>query len=70
MPCDRYEDMALALDAIARARARGNEHDADVKALFATRSRQARWGTYSIDGNGDTWLTTYGLHRIRDGNLE
>jgi branched-chain amino acid transport system substrate-binding protein len=26
-------------------------------------------GTYDIDENGDTTLTDYGAHRIRDGEL-
>jgi branched-chain amino acid transport system substrate-binding protein len=62
-----YETMALALDALKRAGASANDRDAVLKALFATKDRKSVLGTYSIDKNGDTSLTDYGLYTIKDG---
>jgi len=61
-----YEAMKLALDAIERS-GTGKKEDV-VKALFATKDRPSVLGTYSIDENGDTTLTDYGVYRIKDGN--
>jgi branched-chain amino acid transport system substrate-binding protein len=60
-----YEAMSLALDAIKRAGSTNREDI--VKALFDTKDRHSAIGTYSIDNNGDTTLTDYGLFKIRDG---
>src|SRR5918997_769841 len=63
-----YEAMMLALDAIERA---GSADKADIlKALFETKDRQSVLGTYSIDENGDTSLTDYGVYKIKGGELE
>jgi branched-chain amino acid transport system substrate-binding protein len=65
-----YEAMSLTLDAIKRAAAQGTvDKPAVIKQLFATRDRQSVLGTYSIDKNGDTTLTQYGVYRIRGGRL-
>ena len=64
--------MALALDALKRA---GNALSGDIKAarqavidaIFSTKDRESVIGTYSIDENGDTTLTDYGLYVIEDG---
>ena len=62
-----YEAMRLVLDAIERA---GSTDKADVlKALFDTKDRQSVLGTYSIDENGDTTLTDYGIYTIEGGEL-
>jgi branched-chain amino acid transport system substrate-binding protein len=62
-----YEAMKLGLDAIARSK---TADKADIiKALFATKDRQSVLGTYSIDQNGDTTLTDYGVYGIKDGQL-
>jgi branched-chain amino acid transport system substrate-binding protein len=59
--------MRLALDAIERSssgdRARARS------ALFETRDRESVLGRYSIDDNGDTTLTDYGVYAIQDGEL-
>jgi branched-chain amino acid transport system substrate-binding protein len=60
-----YEAMSLALDAIARSKT-GTKEDI-VKALFATKDRDSVLGTYSIDENGDTTLTDYGVYKIVGG---
>jgi len=62
-----YEAMSLALDAIDRSKT-GDKADI-IKALFATKDRNSVLGTYSIDENGDTTLTDYGLYAVKDGNL-
>jgi branched-chain amino acid transport system substrate-binding protein len=62
-----YEAMRLALDAIQRS---GTGEKADVvQALFDTKDRQSVLGTYSIDENGDTTLTDYGVYSIDGGEL-
>lgn len=65
-----YEAMNLVLDAIARAGARGNDRSAVLQQLMATHDRPSVLGTYSIDRNGDTTLTDYGVYRITDGQLD
>jgi branched-chain amino acid transport system substrate-binding protein len=63
-----YEAMRLGLDAIQRS---GTGQKPDVlKAIFATKNRQSVLGTYSIDQNGDTSLTDYGVYSIAGGNLK
>jgi branched-chain amino acid transport system substrate-binding protein len=62
-----YEAMRLALDAIQRS---GTGEKADIiSALFDTKDRQSVLGTYSIDENGDTTLTDYGVYTIEGGEL-
>lgn len=62
-----YEAMRLVLDGIQRA---GSTDKADIlKALFDTKDRESVLGTYSIDENGDTTLTDYGVYTIEDGEL-
>ena len=56
---------ALALDAITRSKT--GTRDDIVKALFATKDRDSPLGTYSIDKNGDTTLTDYGVYKIVNG---
>jgi branched-chain amino acid transport system substrate-binding protein len=62
-----YEAMRLALDAIERS-GTGEKEDI-VKALFETKDRSSVLGTYSIDENGDTTLTDYGIYTIEGGEL-
>jgi branched-chain amino acid transport system substrate-binding protein len=63
-----YEAMSLALDAIERSET-GEKADV-LEALFNTRDRESVLGTYSIDENGDTTLTDYGVYSIQNGQLE
>jgi branched-chain amino acid transport system substrate-binding protein len=62
-----YEAMRLALDAIERS-STGEKADI-IKALFETKDRASVLGTYSIDENGDTTLTDYGIYTVADANL-
>jgi branched-chain amino acid transport system substrate-binding protein len=67
-----YESMALILDSIKRdANANGGNvsREGVYKQLLATKNRQSVLGTYSIDSNGDTTLTDYGLYKIVNGKL-
>jgi len=63
-----YEAMRLALDAIERSG--DGSKEAIVKALFDTKDRDSVLGTYSIDENGDTTLTDYGVYSIDGGTLK
>jgi branched-chain amino acid transport system substrate-binding protein len=38
-----------------------------LKAIFATKDRKSVLGTYSLDANGDTSLTDYGLYVVKAG---
>jgi branched-chain amino acid transport system substrate-binding protein len=62
-----YEAMSLALDAIDRSKT-GEKADI-IQALFSTKDRNSVLGSYSIDKNGDTTLTDYGIYSVKDGNL-
>jgi branched-chain amino acid transport system substrate-binding protein len=64
-----YESMSLLLDAIKRAGDAGNDREAVVKQLLATKDREGVFGKYSIDPNGDITLTPYGAYRIKDGAM-
>jgi branched-chain amino acid transport system substrate-binding protein len=59
--------MRLALDAIERSKT-GDKADV-LKAIFDTKDRSSVLGTYSIDENGDTSLTDYGVYSIKGGEL-
>ena len=62
-----YEAMRLALDAIERS-GTGAKEDV-LAALFDTQDRESVLGTYSIDENGDTTLTDYGIYTVEGGEL-
>ena len=62
-----YEAMRLALDAIERS---GTGEKADIlAALFDTKDRESVLGMYSIDENGDTTLSDYGVYKVEKGEL-
>jgi branched-chain amino acid transport system substrate-binding protein len=63
-----YEAMRLALDAIERSET-GEKEDV-LRALFESRDRESVLGSYSIDENGDTSLTDYGVYTIDGGELK
>ncbi len=67
-----YEAMSLLLNAIARATDGGRKpvsREKVVKALFSTRDRRSVLGTYSIERDGNTSLSTYGVYRVVGGRL-
>jgi branched-chain amino acid transport system substrate-binding protein len=59
-----YEAMSVVLDAIRRAGSRGNDRQAVIDGFFAVRNRDSVLGRYSIDANGETTLSRYGVDRI------
>jgi branched-chain amino acid transport system substrate-binding protein len=63
-----YEAARLIMDVLVRADD-PTDRASVREALFETADRESVLGTYSIDENGDTTLTTYGVHRIEEGNL-
>lgn len=61
-----YEAMQLALDLIEDG---GTTKEDFITKLFEVKDRESVLGTYSIDENGDTTLTDYGLYDVGpDGN--
>jgi len=64
-----YAAMNLALDAIKRAGANGNNRQDVINQLFATKNLPSVLGTYSIDKNGDTSVTDYGLYKVKNGAI-
>jgi branched-chain amino acid transport system substrate-binding protein len=64
-----YEAMTLVLDAIKRASDKGNDRAAVLEQLQNTENRTSVLGTYSIDDNGDTTLTDYGVYKIEGGEI-
>ena len=61
--------MAVTLEAIKSAGAKGNDRQAVVDEFFKTKGRESVLGTYDIDENGDTTLSDYGGYRIEGGKL-
>jgi branched-chain amino acid transport system substrate-binding protein len=57
-----YEAMRLVMDTIKASNS--TSKDAFLTQLFKTQNRQSVLGTYSIDKNGDTSLTDYGLYKV------
>jgi branched-chain amino acid transport system substrate-binding protein len=67
-----YESMAVLLDAVKRASANGTKdvtREAVVSALFQTKNRKSILGTYSLDKEGDTNITAYGVYVIKSKAL-
>jgi branched-chain amino acid transport system substrate-binding protein len=64
-----YEAMSLILDAMKRAGSNANDRKAVNDQIHQTKDKSSVLGTYSIDKNGDTSLTDYGLYTIKDGQL-
>ncbi len=62
-----YEAMSAVLDAIRSAGVHGNDRRAVVERFFATRERDSVIGRYSIEPNGETTLSTYGVDRVLGG---
>jgi branched-chain amino acid transport system substrate-binding protein len=62
-----YEAMTVVLDSIRAAGAHGDDRQAVVDGLFAVRNRNSVLGRYSIEPNGETTLSRYGVDRVRNG---
>jgi len=61
-----YEAMDVVLDAVAKG---GGDRQKTIDAFFATKDKSSVLGTYSIDKDGDTTLTTYGAYTAKGGKL-
>jgi branched-chain amino acid transport system substrate-binding protein len=61
-----YEAMSVTLDAIRRAGRRGNSRQAVIAAFFGTKHRDSVLGPYSMQANGETTLSRYGIDRVVD----
>jgi branched-chain amino acid transport system substrate-binding protein len=62
-----YEAMSVVLAAIRSAGARGNNRLAVIERFFDTRDRPSVIGTYSVQPDGETTLSRYGVDRVRGG---
>ena len=62
-----YEAMALLIDAMKAVGADCNNRPKVIDAAVRRpKDRESALGTYSIDANGDTTLTDYGLYRRQE----
>jgi branched-chain amino acid transport system substrate-binding protein len=59
--------MSVVLDAIRRAGPRGNDRQAVIDSFFQTHNRDSVLGRYSMQADGETTLSRYGVDRIVDG---
>src|SRR4029077_1069206 len=64
-----YEAMSVVLDAIRRAGPRGNDRRAVISQLLHMHERASVLGTYSIEADGETTLSPYGVDHIAHGQL-
>jgi branched-chain amino acid transport system substrate-binding protein len=67
-----YESMKLLLDSIKTATDNGTKQptrDKVIDIIHSTKDRESVLGRYSIDKNGDTSITAYGVYKIKAGDL-
>jgi branched-chain amino acid transport system substrate-binding protein len=67
-----YESMKLLLDSVKTATDNGTKQptrDEVISTIHSTKDRESVLGKYSIDKNGDTSITAYGVYKIKDGEL-
>ncbi len=62
-----YEAMTVVLDAIRSSGARGNDRETVIDRVFATKNRNSVLGRYSVEPDGETTLSQYGVDRVSDG---
>jgi branched-chain amino acid transport system substrate-binding protein len=62
-----YEAMTLVLDAIRSAGVHGNDRQTVIDRVLTTRNRDSVIGDYSIEADGESTLSRYGVDRVRDG---
>jgi branched-chain amino acid transport system substrate-binding protein len=62
-----YEAMTVVLDAIRNSGARGNDRETVIDRVFATKNRNSVLGRYSVEPDGETTLSQYGVDRVSDG---
>jgi branched-chain amino acid transport system substrate-binding protein len=64
-----YESAHAIVASIRAAGAKGNERAAVIRAFHEIRDRRSILGTYSIDRDGDTSLSTFAGNRLRGSRL-
>ena len=64
-----YEAMSVVLDSIRGAGSDGNDREAVIDRFFAITNRDAVIGRYSMQANGETTQSRYGVDRVVDGRL-
>ncbi len=64
-----FEAMNIVLLAIRNAGSRGNERRAVIESFFAIHGRDSVLGRYSIEADGETTLSRYGVDRVVGGRL-
>ena len=64
-----YEAMSVVLDSIRSAGSDGNDREAVIDRFFAIRNRDAVIGRYSMQANGETTQSRYGVDRVANGRL-
>lgn len=62
-----YEAMNLVLDAVRDAGAHGDNRREIIETVLHTHDRDSVIGRYSIEGDGETTLTRYGVDTVREG---
>ncbi len=62
-----YEAMSVVLDSIRSAGTRGNVRQVVTDRFFATSDRSSVIGRYSIEADGETTLSRYGVDRVVGG---
>jgi branched-chain amino acid transport system substrate-binding protein len=62
-----YEAMTLVLDAIRSAGAHGNDRQTVIERVLDTRDRDSVIGDYSIEADGESTISRYGVDRVVGG---
>ncbi len=62
-----YEAMSVVLDAIRAAGQHGNDRQSVIDQFFAVRNRDSVLGRYSIEADGETTLSRYGVDQVVNG---
>jgi branched-chain amino acid transport system substrate-binding protein len=62
-----YEAMSAVLDAIRRAGSAGGSRQTVIDRFFSARNRDSVLGRYSMQSDGETTLSRYGVDRIVNG---
>ncbi|MGA2453803.1 MAG: branched-chain amino acid ABC transporter substrate-binding protein [Solirubrobacteraceae bacterium] len=62
-----YEAMTVVLDAVRDSGARGNDRQTVIDRVFATKNRSSVIGRYSVQADGETTLSQYGVDRVSAG---
>ena len=64
-----YETMSVVLSSISEAGTHGNDRQTVIDRFFSVKGRNSVIGSYSIQANGETTLSRYGVDRVMAGHL-